>query len=89
MEDNFIMSTSVMQYLEDIHEYMKEKHPLITENNNDINSDDRNDNDEEDKGGDPDSVEQAGSSEVNLNDLEHQDQLSLFNSKVCIYSVMF
>ena len=79
MEDNIIMSTSVMQYLEDIRTYIKESHVVKSNDKLDLLSSEQNE--EENKGVQFD-IEQAGNSELNPLDIDYQDQLSLFDNKV-------
>lgn len=79
MEDNIIMSTSVMQYLEEVRMFMRESHVVRSHEKFDILSSEQND--EENKGVEFD-IEQAGNSELNPLDIDNQDQLSLFDNKV-------
>lgn len=88
MEDNEIMTTSMIQYLDEIHTYMN-SHTAYVDNIADILKSDKNDAKEEIKESEIESVEQIASSEINPLDIDHQDQLSLFNSKVRFVAMAF
>jgi len=85
MDDNYVMSTSVLQYLEDIRSFMKESHVYHTKDKLELLSTHKLDDNESYKAVEFESEEQAGSNLCGAFAIEPQDQLSLFEHKLSLH----
>ena len=82
MDENYVMSTSVLQYLEDIRTFIRESNAARPDEKFDLFSISKNQDDDSVSSIQFENPNIDSNSEFNQNDLDRIDQLSLFANKV-------